>query len=231
MEVCWKAIKNLHVGVYPPSGNVRVAAPEALSLDAIKLAVLTRMPWIKRKQTQFLSQERQSPRRYVSGETYFVFGRACRLTVSEWNHHRHHVSLDTNDRIHLTIPVGSPVESRRKWVLAWQTSELRNLAAARIDYWTERLSQTVTKWGIRRMKTKWGSCNPDKRTIWINAELFSKPASAIDYVILHELAHFISPRHDAAFIAVLDEHMPTWRQVRSELNGLPLSAWPGENRF
>ena len=80
------------------------------------------------------------------------------------------------------------------------------------------------------MKTKWGSCNPDKGTVWINLELAKKPAQCLDYVVLHEMAHFISPRHDDTFIAVLDRFMPAWRQVRADLNALPLSREPSFER-
>ncbi len=81
------------------------------------------------------------------------------------------------------------------------------------------------KWGIRSMKTKWGSCNPDKRIIWLNSELAKKPENTTDYVIVHELAHFISPTHDARFTALLDKEIPSWRQIRKNLNSLPLAAW------
>jgi len=75
------------------------------------------------------------------------------------------------------------------------------------------------------MKTKWGSCNPQNRTIWLNLELSKKPVETVDYIVLHEMAHLISARHDERFLSLLDEHMPTWRQVRSDLNAMPLPAW------
>jgi predicted metal-dependent hydrolase len=61
------------------------------------------------------------------------------------------------------------------------------------------------------MKTKWGSCNPQGQRIWLNIDLAKKPLHALDYVILHEMTHFISPRHDEAFISTLDSFMPRWR--------------------
>jgi predicted metal-dependent hydrolase len=225
VEVHWKKIKNLHVGVYPPDGRVRVAAPDGISMDAIRMAVLTRMDWIRRRQLRFLTQERQSVRRYVSGETHYVFGQALRLTVDEWDKKIHRITLEGRDRLRLSVPPGSTTENRRMWIGNWRRTELRAMAAPKLDTWAGILKVAPTFWGIREMRTKWGSCNPKTGRIWLNLELSKKPVEAIDYILLHELAHLISPRHDERFIATLDAHMPRWRQIRSELNGLPLSSW------
>jgi len=225
VEIHRKKIKNLHVGVYPPDGRVRVAAPESVSLDAIRIAVLSRMDWIRRKQSGFAAQERQSVRRYVSGETHFVFGRALRLSVVEWDKKVHRISLAGNDRLSLSVPRGSNRNDRSRWLRNWRRARLRDVAAGKIEKWSKRLGVMPERWGIREMKTKWGSCNPQNRTIWLNLELSKKPVEAVDYIVLHEMAHLISARHDAQFLSLLDEHMPTRRQVRADLNAMPLSAW------
>ena len=226
IEIHRKRIKNLHVGVYPPEGRVRVAAPVSVSLDAIRIAVLTRMDWIRRKQSGFAKQERQSVRRYVSGETHFVFGRPLRLNVVECDKKIHRIAIAGNDRLCLSVPIGSDPTDRGRWLTNWRRARLREVAGQKVEKWSSRLGVMPERWGIREMKTKWGSCNPQNRTIWLNLELSKKPVEAVDYVVLHEMAHLVSPRHDARFVSLLDEHMATWRQIRSDLNALPLSAWP-----
>ncbi len=225
VEIVRKKIKNLHIGCYPPEGRVRVAVPEHVSNDAIRLAVLTRMPWIRRKQAQFLKQERQPPRRYVSGETHYLFGRPVRLGVQEWNKKVHRFERQGSDRLRLNVPEGSDPEQLRRWMEAWMKAELRNWSAPRVEHWSARLDVWPRKWGIRPMKTKWGSCNADKRIIWLNSELAKKPKRTIDYVIVHELSHLISPKHDRKFADVMDRELPRWRNIRQELNELPLAAW------
>lgn len=225
VEVHRKKIKNLHVGVYPPDGRVRVAAPESISTDAIKTAVLTRMDWIRRRQSRSQAQERQSVRRFVSGETHYVFGRPLRLTVREWDKKVHRISLEGRDRLRLSVQSGSTYEDRRSCVRNWRRAQLRELAGPKVETWAFILKVAPTFWGIREMRTKWGSCNPKTGRIWLNLELSKKPVEAIDYIVLHELAHLESPRHDERFIATLDAHMPRWRQIRLELNSLPLSSW------
>ncbi|MEO9630482.1 MAG: SprT family zinc-dependent metalloprotease [Sulfitobacter sp.] len=225
VEIVRKQIKNLHIGCYPPQGRVRVAAPEHVSADAIRLAVLRRMPWIRRRQAQFIAQQRQTPRRYISGETHFLFGRAMRLEVREWDRKSHRITRQANDRLRMEVPVGSHLEMLRQWMNAWLKKELRKFVATRIETWSAQMGVRPQKWGIRPMKTKWGSCNPSRGIIWLNSELAKKPERMIDYVIVHELGHFISAKHDERFTAVLDREIPRWRTIRRELNSLPLSAW------
>jgi predicted metal-dependent hydrolase len=206
-------------------GRVRVAAPDSISTDTIRTAVLTRMDWIRRRQSRFLAQERQTVRRYVSGETHFVFGRPLRLTVTKWDKKVHRISLEGRDRLRLSVPLGTITQDRRTWMRNWRRAQLREMAAPKVETWASILEVAPTFWGIREMRTKWGSCNPKSGSIWLNLELSKKQVEAIDYIVLHELAHLVSPRHDERFIATLDAHMPRWRQIRSDLNALPLSSW------
>ena len=223
VELVRKPIKNLHIGVYPPAGRVRVAAPPAVSEDAVRVAVVTRLGWIKKKQREFAGQARQSERRYVSGETHFVFGKPLRLLVQPASNNRCVIQLDASDRLTMTIPAGSTIDQKADWMSSWYRAQLRERSAPRITKWSERLGVLVPRWGIKVMRTKWGSCNPDKGLIWLNLDLAKKPLAALDYVILHEMGHFVSPQHDEAFLSVLDRNMPGWRQIRADLNALPLS--------
>lgn len=225
VQVVRKAIKNLHIGVYPPEGHVRVAAPRSVSIDAIRNAVLTRLSWIKQKQAGFIRQARETRRSYVSGETHYVFGRACRLEV-QTSSGRPSIELVASDRLVMRCPEGATPEARAAQMARWYRRLLAEKAAPRTLKCAETLGVQAPAWGIRRMKTKWGSCNPTKRRIWLNLELAKKPLYCLDYVILHETAHLISPRHDALFVDTLDRNMPRWRQLRSDLNAFPLAFEP-----
>ncbi len=225
VEIVHKKIKNLHIGCYPPEGRVRVAAPSHMGTDAIRLAILTKMSWIKRKQNQFIRQERQSPRRFVSGETHSLFGRHLRLEVQEWEKKTYRISRQSADRLLFSVPAGSEAQQLHLWMNRWLKSVLREYAEPRVVFWADRMGVKPTKWGIRPMKTKWGSCNPEKGTVWLNTELAKKPERTIDYVVVHELAHLVSPKHDEKFIRVLDRELPEWRSLRRELNDSQLAAW------
>lgn len=223
VEVVRKRIKNLHIGVYPPLGHVRVAAPPHISTDAIRLALVQRLSWIKKKRLEFLNQARETERRYVSGETHFVFGRPLRLQVSPVEGRQYSISTKSGDRLFMSAPKSSTCVSRQRWLEAWYRNELLQRAKPRVENWAGRLGVSYPRIGIRKMRTKWGSCNPDKQIVWLNLDLAKKPLDCLDYVILHEMAHFISRKHDERFLKVLDQQMPAWRQIRSDLNALPLS--------
>ena len=224
VELVRKPIKNLHVGVYPPAGRVRVAAPPAVSEDAVRLAIVTRLGWIKKKQREFAGQARETERRCISGETHYFLGKPLRLSVRFTGTRGCRINLGGSDRLVMTVPEGAATEDRARWLAAWYRDELKARVAPRVARWSERLHVPVPRWGVRQMRTKWGSCNPDKRLIWMNLELSKKPLQCLDYIILHEMAHLVSRRHDDVFLAVLDQHMPGWRQIRADLNALPLMA-------
>lgn len=220
VEVVRKQIKNLHLGVYPPNGRVRVAAPPTVSDEAVRLAVVTRMGWIKRQRSKFIAQARQSVRSYVSGETHFYLGTAYRLRVVK----REGIARVriAGDRLELSVPFGSDRDFRERTFQRWQRQELRERAAVAVDHWARAFDVPTPEFRIKRMRTKWGSCSSAARRIWLNLELVKKPVACIDYLICHEVAHLIEPSHDERFIALLDRHFPRWRVIRAELNREPL---------
>jgi predicted metal-dependent hydrolase len=224
IELVRKPIKNLHIGVYPPAGRIRVAVPPAVSEDAVRVAIVTRLGWIRQKQREFAGQARESQRKYISGETHYVFGKALRLKVRSQSVRRVSIALEGTDRLLMLVPEKATAAQKEEWLSRWYRGQLKERAATRIEKWAVHLSVPEPRWGVRRMRTKWGSCNPDKGLVWLNLELAKKPLTALDYVILHEMAHFVSRRHDDVFLGILDRNMPGWRQVRGDLNALPLAA-------
>lgn len=226
VELVRKPIKNLHIGVYPPSGRVRVAAPPAISDDAVRVAILTRLGWIKKKQHEFARQAREPRRHFVSGETHYFWGKPLRLLIKPTAQRGARIRQDGSDRLLLHVPPEATTAQKAHWMERWYRGNLKDKAAPRVAKWSDQLNIPEPSWGVRQMRTKWGSCNPDKGLIWLNLDLAKKPLAALEYVILHELAHFVSRQHDEVFLSVLDRHMPSWRQIRTDLNKLPLSIGP-----
>lgn len=225
IEVVHKSIKNLHIGVYPPDGRVRVAAPPSMSFDAVRVAVLTKLPWIEKRRRDFKQQPRENTRSYISGETHWYLGRPLRLRVENIFMGRPGIQIEGNDSLRMRVRPDATFDDRERIVLRWYREELRVRGRDAVERWARLLDVGQPETGIKRMRTKWGSCNPDTGRVWLNLSLAKKPLQSIEYVALHEVAHFISRRHDDAFISVLDKFMPTWRKVRNELNELPLDAW------
>ena len=158
VEIVRKAIKNLHLGVYPPNGRVRVAAPVRVHDEVVRLAVISRLGWIKRQQRRFHSQERQSAREYVSRESHYFLGRRYLMNVIEHDGPSQ-VSRRGNMILELRVPKGASRHRREQILLSWYRKNLKALILPLIEKWEAKIGVKVGSWGVRRMKTKWGSCN------------------------------------------------------------------------
>lgn len=221
IDVIFKDIKNLHIGVYPPFGRVRVAAPLRLDDDAVRLAVIQRLAWIRKQRTRLQSADRQSQREMVTGESHYLWGIRYRLKVIE-QPGRARLSV-SGKRLELRVPVGTSAEQRRRVLDRWYRAQLKATIPALIVTWEPIIGRTVPAWTIRRMKTKWGSCNRETGHLWFNVELAKKHPDCLEYVIVHEMTHLFERNHTERFTTLMDQHLPDWRSRRDQLNGAPLA--------
>lgn len=219
VDVIYKAIKHIHISVYPPDGRVRVAAPYRVGDEAVRLAVVQRLPWIRREQDRLRNAPRQAERRFVSGETHFVWGERYRLDVSRTG--RHGVELQ-GKTLWLIAPKGSDPATRQRVLDRFYRRQLAGALPPLLEKWQAIIGEHVDKVVIRRMKTKWGSCSQETRSIRINLELASKNPRCLEYVVVHELTHLLERSHNDRFRSLMDEHLPGWRAIRDELNQSPL---------
>ncbi len=222
VEVVRKAIKNLHLGVYPPAGRVRVAVPHHVDDEAVRLAVVSKLGWIRRQQKAFAQQPRQSEREMVSGESHYVFGRRYRLRLTEEDR-QPQVRIQGTTHLLLRVRPGTPPEKREEILANWYRRELRAQVANYLARWEPIVGVQTAEWGIKRMKTRWGTCNIEARRIWFNLELAKKPLECIEYIVVHELLHLIERHHNDRFLGLIDGLMPQWRLYRDELNRAPLA--------
>jgi predicted metal-dependent hydrolase len=222
VEVVRKPIKNLHLGVYPPAGRVRVAAPPTVSDDAVRLAVIGKLGWIRRQREKFVAQPRQSEREMVSGESHYFLGRRYRLRVIP---HDGAGTVVIRNRAILEMHARAELDAagRERLLHRWYRERLRELAQPLVAKWEVIRSVKAAGVGIKKMKTKWGTCTVEARRIWLNLELAKKPPLCLEYLIVHELSHLIERHHNDRFISLMDRHLPNWRQHRQELNAAPLA--------
>jgi len=222
VQIVRKHIKNLHLGVYPPNGRVRVAAPLALSDDAVRLAVISRLGWIKRQRAKYEGQPRQSKREMVTGESHYFLGQRYRLRVV--NHDGAPlVAVRNKSIIELHVRQKTTVEQRERLLQRWYRQQLKALIPPLLEKWQTSLGVQVEDWGIKKMKTKWGSCNIGPRRVWFNLELAKKPVQCLEYLVVHELTHLLERHHSDRFVALMEQHLPTWRVWREMLSHAPLA--------
>lgn len=222
VEIVRKDIKNLHVGVYPPDGRVRVATPLRLSDEAVRLAVVSRLGWIHRQQRAFEEQVRQSQRDMVTGESHYYQGRRYLLDVIEADSPPR-VRLANNTSLELRVRRGSDRAERESVLHRWYRSRLREALPALVSKWEPVVEVDVAEVRIKKMKTRWGTCNQEARRIWLNLELAKKPPICLEYILVHEMVHFHERHHNERFRELMDRAMPSWKLVRDELNRAPLS--------
>ena len=222
VEVVRKDIKNLHVGVYPPGGRVRVAAPLRLDDDAVRLAVISRIGWIRRKRSEFEQQDRQSQREFVTGESHYFRGRRYRLKVIEYDG-RPGVQVLNNATLGLRIRPGDDRDAREAILHRWYRRQLRDQLPPLLSKWGGKIGVKVAEVRIKKMKTRWGSCNVEDRRIWVNLELAKKPTMCLEYILVHEMVHLLERNHSDRFRDLMDTFMPQWRLHRDALNRAPLA--------
>jgi len=221
VQIVRKDIKNLHLGVYPPNGRVRVAAPLSVSDEAVRLAVIGKLGWIRKQQARFAAQPRQTEREMVSGESHYYLGRRYRLRVVERDG-AGRVVLRNRTTLELQVHAGVDAKGRDRVLQRWYRQRLRELVPPLLAKWEPVVGVRSVAWGIKKMKTKWGSCNPNAARVWLNLELAKKPGPCLEYLIVHELTHLIERHHNDRFVSLMDRHMPSWRHHRNALNEEPL---------
>ncbi len=206
IDVVRKDIKNLHLGVYPPNGRVRIAAPMRFKDDAIRVFATSKIPWIKKQKAGFSGQERQTKREYVSGETHYFHGRRYILKVI-YEDAPPRVKLQKQTHIVLFVRPKSSLAKREEVLTEWYRAELKKDIPDLINKWESKLGVEVSFWGIKKMNTRWGTCARKSRRIWVNLELAKKPKHCLEFIILHEMVHLLERSHNDRFIKPRD---PWW---------------------
>lgn len=220
VDVVLKDIKNIHLSVHPPAGKVRITAPLRMDLDTIRVFAITKLAWVKRQQKKLREQERETPREYLDRESHYVWGKRYLLKLVEKDA-APSVELKHSKMVLQLRPAASH-EKKQEVLDAWYREQLKTAVPPLIAKWEKALGVQAGKVFVQKMKTKWGSCNPVAGNIRLNTDLAKKPPACLEYIVAHELAHLLERHHNERFIALMDAHMPQWRQIREGLNQLPV---------
>lgn len=226
-QVLRKRIKHMHLGVFPPEGVVRISAPEGVALDTIRVFAISKLAWIKQQQRKMQTQPREPQREYINRESHYVWGQRYLLQIKELSAPAS-IAL-SGKKMLMTVRPGTPADKRQALLDAWYRTQVRKAAQPLLRKWQTIMGVQPGKLLVQRMKTKWGSCNPQTGLIRLNTDLAKKPPEHLEYVIVHELAHLIEASHGERFVAAMDRFLPKWQHYRQELNSLPVrhEDWPG----
>ena len=220
VEVTHKKIKNIHLSVNPPNGRVRVSVPLDMSMETIRVFVISKISWIKQQQTKLANQEREAPREFIERESHYFKGKRYLLRITE-TESKPKVEI-SHTHIHLFVRPDYDRDKRQSLLYEWYRQQLKIEIPILIKHYEKLMNVIVFEFGVKRMKTKWGTCNPKDRRIWLNLELAKKPHECLEYIVVHEMAHLIEPSHNKRFISLMDLFLPKWKLYRDELNKLPV---------
>lgn len=220
IRVVRKDIRNIHLAVYPPNGIIRLASPRNVSQDTLRLFVVSKIGWIRKQQRKFQRQDREGKKEYAQRESHYYLGRRYLLKTIEKK--ARPVISTSNKYIVIQVRPKTSPKKKRQLLDQWYRGQMKQVVEPLIEKWEQRIKVEASAWSIRKMRTKWGSCNTESKRILLNPELVKKPVECIEFVIAHELVHLLERKHNERFLSHMDRLMKNWKTVRGKLNQLPL---------
>jgi len=217
IETVRKDIKNIHLGVYPPNGRVRISAPLKTSDESLRLFIISKIPWIRKQKDRFSKQERQTKREYITGESHYFFGKRYQLIVNKTDE-KPQIEIYKKTHLEMYVKPNTTVKQKQKMLENFYRTELAKIIPKLLLKWERKVGVKANEIKIKKMKTKWGACTSKDKRIWLNLELAKKPVHCIDYVFVHELVHIIEGKHSERFLELLEAAYPKWQQSKDELN-------------
>ena len=217
--VTQKQIKNIHLSVYP-NGQVKISAPLHMNQETLRTFLISKLGWIKQKQTKFQNQQRETPRECINRESHYVWGQRYLLKVIE--HDAQPKIILGHSEMQLYVRANSSQEYKQAVVDEWLRYELKKAIPPLLEKWQPIMGVEVKKFFVQKMKTRWGSCNYTQGNVRFNSELAKKPPVCLEYVVVHELAHLLEPSHNARFHSLMSQFLPNWKLIKAELNRLPI---------
>ncbi len=221
VDVLKKDIKHIHLNISPPYGEIRVSAPMKTTDESIKLFIISKLSQIRKQRDKFEKQERETERKYVTGESHYFKGQRYLLKIIDHKGNPK-VVLRNTKFMDLYIDKSSSTEKKKKALNNWYRRELKKILPPLIEKWSKKMKIDILDYRIKYMKTKWGTCNKEAGRIWINLELIKKPTHHLEYIIVHEMTHFLERNHNDRFVKLMNKFMPQWRTVKGELNNFIL---------
>ncbi|MDP3387246.1 MAG: SprT family zinc-dependent metalloprotease [Eubacteriales bacterium] len=223
IEISRKKMKNLRLTINPPEGKVKLSVPHKISSKIVDEFILSKMDWIKKKRSQYENRVVQKPREYITGEVHPFLGADYQLSVVETNE-KQRVEIGNNRFITMFVKPGSTFDKRQKLMMEFQRTTLKTILPALIDKWETQIGVKVSEFNVKKMKTKWGTCNITNKRIWINLELARYPVDCLEYIVAHEMIHLLERYHNKRFYKLMDDFYPGWKDMKKKLKTFGVST-------
>lgn len=215
-----KPVKNINLRI-KSDGSVCVSANNRVPVWRIEDFIIEKQNYIERAIREYSRKNTQelASKQYVDGETFGFLGKSLCLKVKEAETER----VETDETyLYLYLKQTENFTKKERLVQQWfkeQTVQVFSEIIESIYPQFEKNGVPYPKITIRSMTSRWGSCQPVKARITLNAWLIATPKECIEYVVVHEFAHFIHPNHSKQFWAFVESMMPDYRERKTMLRG------------
>ena len=214
-----KSIKNLYIRV-KKDGKAYVSVPKRLSQIQIQMTLHSHLPWVKAQLAKLSSLPIKPEPEYQSGDIHSLWGKSYSLLLEA--HHPKAQVIIQDDRIVLQSSSDLTLEQKMKLLDSLYRTEIQKVMPALIIEWEETMQVQSSEWRLKKMKTRWGTCNTRAKRIWLNTELAKYPLECLEYVLVHELVHLLERSHNHRFKALMTTFLPDWPVRRKLLNSLAM---------
>ena len=215
IEIVKKRIKNIYFRVYPLKGTIVVSAPAHLDPETLNRAILSKRDWIIRQVNKGKARQPSLQKSYTTGEEFLFKGKVYPLKAIEQDKGQGVVFSDNH--IHLIVSPDSGILERESLLYGWCREEIKKSILPILEKWQPLTGVKIRQFGVRKMKTRWGSCNISAARIWLNLKLIHLPLEFLEYVTVHEMVHLLERGHNARFKGFMDRFIPDWRNLKKEL--------------
>jgi predicted metal-dependent hydrolase len=215
IEINRKRIKNLHLKIVPPSGEIKISAPLRMSKELIKTFVISKLDWIKKKKEKFINLPIELKKEFISNEIHYAFGKPYKLIILS-NKKTFFYLKDSN--LILNLNTNDSLKKKKTVLHNFYKNLLMNELDRLVIQWKEKMNINHFSYSVRLMKNRWGTCYPKKRMIWLNLELAKKPIECIEYVLAHEMVHLLESSHNKRFYNLMDKYLSNWKELKIKLN-------------
>lgn len=224
VHVTKKKVKNLNLSVHAPDGKVKLSAPHHMKNEEIQAFITSKIPWISKQQEKVKKRQTMTTNKlpeYLTTERHCFAGKKYYFKILDVD------CFEGKPRVEISV-VGEMVmyvnprrdrEYREKLMKAFYREHLKKEIPSLIAKWEPIMKVKVNDWGVKQMKTRWGSCNVQTGRIWLNLELAKKSPDCLEYLVVHEMVHLLERKHSERFYQLMDKFLPTWRERKKELNG------------
>ena len=216
IAVTRKSIKRLNLKLMPNDASLKVSAPHYATDKQIRSFVHSRWDWVIKHRTEILNRPVKPECLMREGDFILLWGCEYRLR-HELSSRRIAIEI-REDELVLIAPEQTSVEQRLKALDDFYRAEIKRELDRLVPIWEAKMKVKASFVGIKKMKTKWGSCNITRQRIWLSLHLAKTPVACLEYVLVHEFVHFFERYHNARFHGLVESYLPNWRDLERQLN-------------